>query len=48
MVDGVLNTKIKFFEENTNGRILTRFSKDVSALDNIIFTFLDLPDVSLI
>jgi ABC-type multidrug transport system fused ATPase/permease subunit len=46
MVNSVLKTKIKFFEENTQGRILNRFSKDVAAVDRIIFTFLDMTDVS--
>jgi len=45
MVDRALNTKIKFFEENTQGRILNRFSKDISSLDYIVFTFLDMTDV---
>ncbi|CDW76184.1 multidrug resistance-associated protein 4 isoform x3 [Stylonychia lemnae] len=36
MVEGALNTKIKFFEVNTNGRILNRFSKDVKVLDIIV------------
>jgi ABC-type multidrug transport system fused ATPase/permease subunit len=45
MVDSVLNTKIKFFEENTHGRILNRFSKDIETLDRILFTFLDMIDV---
>lgn len=45
MVESVLQTKLKFFEENTNGRILNRFSKDVGVLDKIVFTYLDLTDV---
>ena len=45
MVESVLKTKLKFFEENTNGRILNRFSKDVGVLDNIVYTYLDLTDV---
>lgn len=45
MVEGVLKTKMKFFEENTNGRILNRFSKDVGVLDSIVYTYLDLTDV---
>jgi hypothetical protein len=48
MVGSVLHTKLKFFEENTNGRILNRFSKDVGVLDKIVFTYLDLTDVSSI
>ena len=45
MVEGVINTKIKFFEVNTNGRILNRFSKDVKVLDSIVNTYLELTDV---
>ena len=45
MVDNVLNTKVKFFEENTHGRILNRFSKDIGTLDNILFGFLEMTDV---
>jgi len=33
MVENVLHTKLKFFEENTQGMILNRFSKDVQTLD---------------
>lgn len=47
MVNNVLRTKIKFFEENTNGRILNRFSKDVGVLDSIVYTYLDFTDVIL-
>ena len=43
-----MHTKVKFFEENTKGRIVNRFSNDVSDLDQIVFTFLDMTDVSLI
>ena len=45
MVESVLNTKLKIFEENTRGRILNRFSEDVTVLDNIVYTYLDLTDV---
>lgn len=48
MVSNVLNTKLKFFEQNTQGMILNRFSKDVQTLDKIVFTFLEVTDVSLI
>jgi|LauGreDrversion4_2_1035121.scaffolds.fasta_scaffold1536478_1 ABC-type multidrug transport system fused ATPase/permease subunit len=47
MVTNVLNTKLKFFEENTQGMILNRFSKDVQTLDKIVYTFLDVTDVRL-
>lgn len=47
MVESVLNTKLKFFEENTRGRILNRFSEDVTVLDNIVYTYLDLTDYSV-
>ena len=42
----VLQTSIVFFEENTQGTILNRFSKDVSTMDNMVFTVLELADVS--
>lgn len=47
MVENVLNTKLKFFEENTQGMILNRFSKDVQTLDKIVYTFLDVTDVRI-
>ena len=40
----VLETKMKFFEENTQGRILNRFSKDMQTLDNLVFSFLEMID----
>ena len=43
----VLQTGIGFFEENTQGRILNRFSKDVGTLDNLVFTVLEMADVSV-
>ena len=46
MVANVLYTKLKFFEQNTQGMILNRFSKDVQTLDKIVFTFLEVTDVS--
>lgn len=46
MVTNVLHTKLKFFEENTQGMILNRFSKDIQTLDKIVFTFLEVTDVS--
>lgn len=42
----LLNTGIVFFEENTQGRILNRFSKDVATMDNLVFTVLEMADVS--
>jgi len=48
MVKNVLNTKLKFFEQNTQGMILNRFSKDVQTLDKIVFTFLEVTDVRII
>lgn len=42
----VLQTGITFFEENTQGMILNRFSKDVSTMDNLVFTVLEMADVS--
>jgi len=46
MVKSVIGTKLKFFEVNTNGRILNKFSKDINTLDEMVFCFLDLVDVS--
>lgn len=46
MVNNVLKTKLKFFEQNTQGMILNRFSKDVQTLDQIVYTFIDVVDVS--
>ena len=43
----VLQTNIVFFEENTQGRILNRFSKDVSTMDNLVFTVLEMADYSV-
>ena len=43
----VLQTGIVFFEENTQGRILNRFSKDVGTMDNLVFTVLEMADVSV-
>ena len=48
MVANVLHTKLKFFEQNTQGMILNRFSKDVQTLDKIVFTFLEVTDVSFL
>ena len=42
----VLNTNIVFFEENTQGMILNRFSADVAVMDNMVFTMLEMTDVS--
>jgi ABC-type bacteriocin/lantibiotic exporter with double-glycine peptidase domain len=33
MIKSVLHSQIRFFEENTQGRIITRFSKDIAVLD---------------
>ena len=44
MVQNVLGTKLKFFEENTQGMILNRFSKDVDTLDQIVYIFIDVTD----
>ncbi len=41
-----MNTRIKFFEVNTHGRILNRFTKDVSESDHMVFTYLEMIDVS--
>jgi len=47
VVSRVLATPINFFEENTHGRILNRFSKDVATLDQIVFTFLEMTDYAI-
>ena len=44
MIKSVIETHIRFFEENTQGRILNRFSKDIQTLDNLVFTFLEMVD----
>ena len=44
MVRSVLHAQIRFFEENTQGRIINRFSKDISTLDNLVFTVLEMID----
>ena len=44
MVQNVLHARLKFFEENTQGMILNRFSKDIDTLDNIVYTFIDVTD----
>ena len=43
----VLNAHISFFEENTQGRILNRFSKDVATLDSLVFYVLDMTDYAV-
>lgn len=44
MVKSVLHAQIQFFEENTQGRIINRFSKDISSLDNFVFLYLEMVD----
>jgi len=44
IVNSVLRTKLQFFEENTQGTILNRFSKDISILDYLVFDFLEMVD----
>ena len=44
IVQRVLKSKIQFFESNTQGRIINRFSKDVQTLDNLVFGFLEMID----
>ena len=41
MVTSILKTNISFFEENTLGTIMNRFSKDVSNLDQYLFIFIE-------
>ena len=47
MVNRVLNTHLRFFEKNTSGTILNRFSKDIATLDIIVFNFLEMIDYIL-
>ena len=47
MVKNVLNSKISFFEENPQGRIVNRFSKDIYTLDMVVFGFLEMIDYIL-
>ena len=44
IVDSVLRTSMLFFEQNTQGRILNRFSKDIQTLDYLVFDFLEMVD----
>ena len=44
IVDSVLRTNMLFFEQNTQGRILNRFSKDIQTLDYLVFDFLEMID----
>lgn len=44
LVESLLNAEITFFEENTTGRIVNRFSKDVKTLDYFLFVFLEMTD----
>jgi len=47
MTSAVLHTRVKFFEENTHGRILNRFTKDIAAIDNMVFIFLEMIDYNI-
>ena len=47
LVNSVLNTDLNFFEENTSGRIVNRFSKDVKTLDQFLFVFLEMTDYAV-
>ena len=40
MTEAVLRSKILFFDSNPIGRIVTRFSKDISVIDLIISFYL--------
>lgn len=40
----MLHAHIRFFEENTQGRIINRFSKDIATLDQMIFQVLEMID----
>ena len=47
IVEKVIHTNLNFFEENTHGRILNRFSKDIGTLDSIVFLFLEMMDYTV-
>ena len=44
MVQSVITTAITYFEENTAGTIMNRFSKDVKCLDQYLFVFIECTD----
>lgn len=39
MLSSILRAKILFFDQNPSGRILNRFSNDISLLDNLFCNF---------
>lgn len=47
LVSSILHTDLAFFEENTCGRIVNRFSKDVKTLDQFVFVFLEMTDYTV-
>jgi len=47
ITEKLVQTDLKFFEENPHGRIVNRFSKDIATLDSIIFLFLEMLDYSV-
>jgi ABC-type multidrug transport system fused ATPase/permease subunit len=47
ITEKIINTDLKFFEENPHGRIVNRFSKDIATLDRIVFLFLEMMDYSV-
>ena len=44
IVESVLATNLVFFEQNTQGMILNRFSKDIQTMDYLVFDFLEMID----
>jgi ABC-type siderophore export system fused ATPase/permease subunit len=44
MVKSVIRTSVVYFEENTSGSIMNRFSKDVKCLDYYLFCFIECTD----
>ena len=46
-VDSIIHTNMAFFDENTSGRIMNRFSKDVAVLDLFVFSFLEMVDYNI-
>lgn len=47
MVKSCVNAPITYFEENTAGTIMNRFSKDIKILDGFLFTFLEMTDFAI-
>lgn len=44
VVQSLVNTRMQFYDENTSGRIINRLSRDISTVDQMVFTFLEMID----